>query len=476
MVAQLRPGESWRSSRSGAGAVTRAGGSFSARTVAGLTMPLRRQASRCRSARAAAAREWVTSRQAAPLRAHLLGEAAPSRARRWPDRGCRSARRRGSAAGRCTSARAIATRCSWPPESVCGRRAAKPARPTAASTSRHARRRRRCPAAAAAGRRWRRRSGAAGRGRPGTRSRGRARRSSACAALVEVRGRRCRRCARVPASMRVEPGDAVEEGRLADARFADDGDELAGVEREVDAGEDGGRRRSAWRAIRSRAGPCRSACGRRLGRAAPVAPQRARAHARRTRSSASAASQATRLPPRHRAQPGQLALGELARRGAAARLQARRGRRGRAPPRPGGSRPRASTAAPGRGRRARAGARTSSTKPAAEHRREARVDARVQPAAVGRLERDQRRRFGARRAAAGCHAESGRPLTRWTSSARWMRCASFGASRAAVAGSTRASSACSAGQPSRAARASSSARTPGSAAGIASRPSNSALK
>ena len=32
--------------------------------------------------------------------------------------------------------------------------------------------------------------------------------------------------------------------------------------------------------------------------------------------------------------------------------------------------------------------------------------------------------------------DSGRPLTRWTSSARWMRCASFGARRAAVAGST----------------------------------------
>ena len=41
-----------------------------------------------------------------------------------------------------------------------------------------------------------------------------------------------------PASMRVEAGDAVEERRLADARLADDGDELAGAEDEVDAFED----------------------------------------------------------------------------------------------------------------------------------------------------------------------------------------------------------------------------------------------
>ena len=57
-----------------------------------------------------------------------------------------------------------------------------------------------------------------------------------------------------------------------------------------------------------------------------------------------------------------------------------------------------------------------------------------------------------------------------------MRWLSFGARRAAVAGSIAASSACSAGQPARAARASMSARTAGSASGKASRPSNSALK
>ena len=47
-----------------------------------------------------------------------------------------------------------------------------------------------------------------------------------------------------------------------------------------------------------------------------------------------------------------------------------------------------------------------------------------------------------------CSDEMGCPLKRCTSSARWIRCASVGARRAAVSGSTKASSACSAGQPS----------------------------
>ena len=63
-----------------------------------------------------------------------------------------------------------------------------------------------------------------------------------------------------------------------------------------------------------------------------------------------------------------------------------------------------------------------------------------------------------------------------TSSARWMRCESFGASRCAVVGSTAASAACSAGQPRCCASAAIRARTAGSAAGMASSPSNSALK
>ena len=71
---------------------------------------------------------------------------------------------------------------------------------------------------------------------------------------------------------------------------------------------------------------------------------------------------------------------------------------------------------------------------------------------------------------------AGVPVSSNTSSARWMRCASDGARRPAVAGSRRASSACSAGQPSAAARASILERTAASACGSALKPSMSALK
>ena len=87
-----------------------------------------------RSARAAAARECVTRMQAAPCcrtcidsRSSTLSAVAGSR---LPV---------GSSArincGRCTSARAIATRCNWPPDKVCGRRSASASSPTARSTS-----------------------------------------------------------------------------------------------------------------------------------------------------------------------------------------------------------------------------------------------------------------------------------------------------------------------------------------------------
>ena len=72
-------------------------------------------------------------------------------------------------------------------------------------------------------------------------------------------------------------------------------------------------------------------------------------------------------------------------------------------------------------------------------------------------------------------ADMGWPDRRQISSARWIRWLSLGASRAAVMGSSVASSACSAGQPSRAARASSSARSAGSACGRSSSPSRSAV-
>ena len=84
-----------------------------------------------RSADAAAARECVTSTPAAPLRRARHRAAARSPARR-----CRGSRlpvgsSASTSAGRCTSARAIATRCSSPPESSRGMLRARSARPTA---------------------------------------------------------------------------------------------------------------------------------------------------------------------------------------------------------------------------------------------------------------------------------------------------------------------------------------------------------
>ena len=87
--------------------------------------------------------------------------------------------------------------------------------------------------------------------------------------------------------------------------------------------------------------------------------------------------------------------------GASPRSPSRRGSRGRrrrARPTPGDSRPRASTAAPAcRSPRARRRAHLVD-EAGVEHRREALGDARVQPGAVDRLERDQRRRSAVGRA------------------------------------------------------------------------------
>ena len=93
-----------------------------------------------RSARAAATGECVTISAAAPARRTASREAIEHAPRRSPRRGCRWARRRAAGAGEWTSARAIATRCISPPESVPGRRAAEPPRPTAAEQLRRARR------------------------------------------------------------------------------------------------------------------------------------------------------------------------------------------------------------------------------------------------------------------------------------------------------------------------------------------------
>ena len=111
---------------------------------------------------------------------------------RWRGRGRRWARRRPAASGSETMARAIATRCSWPPDSSLGLCSARSARPTSVSAIAARRRRSAAPtarsAAAAARRSAAPRAPAAGC-RTGRRSR-RWRRASAPA-------RRCRagRCA-----------------------------------------------------------------------------------------------------------------------------------------------------------------------------------------------------------------------------------------------------------------------------------------
>ena len=284
----------------------------------------------------------------------------------------------------------------------------------------------------------RRRSGAAGRGRPGTRSRGvRAGTPPAPARrALDVGAGDAHR----PASTRVEPGGAVEQRRLADARLADDGDELAGARTRstpsktvlvaVALGEPGDREDGLSQpAFLDAASACAAAT---------------------TRSIASARVAGDDLAPRHRAQPGQLALGELARRRGRARAAsavevAGVERRPRLAIADGAHRRQVGMQVAARAQRAHL---VDEARPRASPR-----SARAMRACSQARSRGSSAISGGvrRRRRALCHADSGRPLTRCTSSARWMRCASFGARRAAVAGSTRASSACSAGQPSRAA-------------------------
>ena len=136
--------------------------------------------------------------------------------------------------GRCTSARATATRCSSPPDSSRGMLASRPARPTSASRS-AARRSRGSGATPSStsgsatfcatvrcGRMWK-----AWNTNPSFERR------------VSVRAVSSRRCDvdtvdddRTGVGS-VEPGDQVEQRRLARSRFADDRDVLAAADRQV---------------------------------------------------------------------------------------------------------------------------------------------------------------------------------------------------------------------------------------------------
>ena len=177
---------------------------------------------------------------------------------------------------------------------------------------------------------------------------------------------------------------------------------------------------------------------------------------------------------RRRAKPRELALRQLARRGDRRCAQRRRiDVARRETPTPADSRRSASTACRARAHGARASAASSATRPASSIASKRSAIARCSRARSVGHERDGDRR--ARRAARFARAlQLARAACRRSRALRARagcaarRCAS---SRPAVAGSTRASSACSAGQPSAAARASRRARTAGSAGGNAERPS-----
>ena len=310
-----------------------------------------------RSARAAAAREWVASRQAAPCSRTCSTSSARTRSAVAGSRLPVGSSARISV-GRCTSARAIATRCSWPPESVCGRRVLEAGEADRGQHRGDARR---------VGRVLQQQRQADVGADAQVRQDVEGLEHEAEALAPEDRLRRLGERMDVAAGDahragvdRVEAGDAVEERRLADAGLADDGDELARRRGRDRRPRTPCSRRSAWRGRRSAERP------------QPTRPSSTRrGRGRRRGAIASASSQATTWRHGIDAQPRQLALGELARRRGRARRERGRGRRRRAPPMPGDSRRRASTAAPAsRSPRARS-ARTSATKSGREHRREA---------------------------------------------------------------------------------------------------------
>ena len=268
-----------------------------------------------RSARAAAAAECVTSTQRGALLAHLRGQQRRSRVAAVAGSRLPVGSSASTSAGRCTSARAIATRCSCAARERARQRAAEPGE---ADRVEHRATR------AASGRRSSS-SGSAtfcadvqvrqhveGLEHEAQVARG----ASARARLVVQRGDVCRRSsATVPASRRVQAGDAVEQRRLADARLAEDRDELAGRDVEVDTLRTPSRRRSAWPGRSMRSGHERQALAQ-----SPAATQcvdDAQSGVERTRAAHARALRG------HAAQPGELALGELARRGDAALAQRR---------------------------------------------------------------------------------------------------------------------------------------------------------
>ena len=163
-------------------------------------------------------------------------------------------------------------------------------------------------------------------------------------------------------------------------------------------------------------------------------------------------SQAITWRCRHAAQPGQLPLGQLPR-GDDAAFAPLRQRRAAVQRLPGLA---VTDAAHRRQVQVQVAARAQAPAPRPGSRASSMASKRCAMRSCSQLrcarfERQHRHAGEARSARAGSvlamQALSGRPVSRYTSSARWMRWLSLGASRAAVTGSTGASSACIAGQP-----------------------------
>ena len=233
------------------------------------------RASACRRAIGRRARRGARMRDehaGTRLRRACARAAARSRPPRCRDRDCRSARRPARSTGRCTSARAIATRCSSPPESSRGMLPPRSARPTASSIAAHALVASRAPVAPSSA------SGSAtfcATVRYGSTWKAWNTKPIVLAAqqrervVVERRELAVPRRRRVPASGALEPGDEVEQRRLADAGLAEDRDQLAGRDRERDVVEHDARARTRERLRDAGRARSRRAGGARARRRAP---------------------------------------------------------------------------------------------------------------------------------------------------------------------------------------------------------------
>ena len=190
-----------------------------------------------RGVTAAISGSCVTSAMVRPSLAQLVEKIAGS-SRRCASRGCRSVRRRRRSSGLFTSARAMAARCCWPPESCIGRCLARLSISTSCSASIARSRRSRAPTAGVDHRQLDVLQHAELRQQieelkhepdlPIPDARQLAHRGGGDLGAVELDAAFARR---------IEAAEDVHERGFAAARRADDGDEFAAVDVEVDVVE-----------------------------------------------------------------------------------------------------------------------------------------------------------------------------------------------------------------------------------------------